>query len=196
MSVQAVVNMILPNYMEEERLFIHNLTILGDTVQAVSFEIMVNTLMYISKNAVTEATFIGANYLGKLFDDEEFLDQGKIYICELDCLVKRYDEAKRNSDGEFLTLLRRKHRQAREFLDNDSMKERIHNLIALRNASMEKRAIWSTFVNLFGLLQLFPTSAIGQFLAPQMPQLMQTVPQLTNPSSDPQSQASEVVLHK
>ena len=98
MSVQAVANIMLPNYMEEERVFIHNLTILGDTVHAVSFEIMVNTLMYISKNAVTEATFIRANYLGKLFDDEEFLDQGKIYICELDCLVKRYDEEKKESE--------------------------------------------------------------------------------------------------
>ena len=169
--------------MDEDKLFIHNLTRLRGTISAVSIDAMFDSLMYVAKNAVIEAQFVEENYLGCMFDDEEFLEEGKIFICSLTCVINRYEEAKRNSDVNFLALLRKKHRQARQFLDNDATKERIGQLIDLRYATIENRAIWATIVNIFGLLQHFPRTAVGHLLAPLIPQLTEAVPQIANAQS-------------
>lgn len=107
------------------------------------------------------------------------MQQGTICTCSLNCLIGRYEEAKRNSDAEFLNLLRKKHRQAREFLDDLEVKEKLKRATEVRYATMENRAILSTVSNIFGLIQHFPETALGRLLAPLIPQLAEIVPQIT-----------------
>jgi hypothetical protein len=164
--------------MDEEKKFMHNLTRLAGPINAVTVDSMFETLSYINSNAVLEAEFIEGTYLGSIFDDEEFLQQSGIRICSVQILFSRYEEAKRNSDDVFLSLLRQKHRIARAFLDSDDVRRQIRELIEVRKGTMQHRAIWTTITNILGLLQHFPNCGIGRLLAPMLPQLLQTVQQL------------------
>lgn len=101
-------------------------------------------------------------------------------------MIDRYDEARRTSDHEFLALLRKKHREAREFLSDVEVKKRIQQLIETRRASMEHRAIWTAITNILGILQHFPTSTFCG-IAPFVPRLISSFPQIT----DTQSNANE-----
>lgn len=166
--------------MDEEKKFLLNLTRLAGPTNAVTVDFMFETLVYINNNSVVEAQFIEANYLESIFDDDEFLQQGGIRICSVQVLLARYEEAKRNPEDNFLTLLRQKHRVARRFLDDEVMKKQIKDLIEIRKGTMEHRAIWTTIANIFGLLQHFPRCNLGRILAPLLPQMMQTVAQLEN----------------
>jgi hypothetical protein len=166
--------------MEEEKKFVLNLTRLCGPTNSVTVDFMFETLSYINANAVVEAQFIEAIYLGNIFDDDDFLLRVGIQICSVEVLINRYEEAKRNQDGDFLTLLRKKHREAREFLNSEGVKQQIKATIEVRKSTMQNRAIWDTIANIFGLLQNFPQCNLGRLLAPLLPQMMEIVQQIAN----------------
>lgn len=156
------------------------MTRLCGPTSSVTVEFIFETLVYINNNAVVDAFFIEENYLSVIFDDDEFLTQCRISICSVQFLLNKYEEARRVNDEAFLLRLSQKHREARAFLDNNEIKEGIKAVIENRKEVMENRAIWATITNILGLLQHFPRTALGRLLAPIVPQLTQTVPQLTN----------------
>jgi hypothetical protein len=161
--------------MDEENKFILNLTRLCGATNAVTLDFILETLVYINNNAVVEALFIEESYLVSIFDDEEFLQVGKISICSVQFLINRYEESKRNSDDDFLVLLRQKHRTARAFLNDDAIKDSIRQVIESRKETIKHQATWTTINNIFGLLQHFPTASISRLLYPLLPQLTQSV---------------------
>jgi len=166
--------------MEEEKKFVLNLTRLCGPTNAVTVDFMFETLSYINNNSVVEAQFIEAIYLGSIFDDDEFLQKSGIRICSVQVLINRYEEAKRNPDDDFLPLLRNKHREAREFLNDEDVKNHIRTTIEVRNETMQNRAVWTTITTIFGLLQHFPKCNLGRLLSPLLPQMMENIQHITN----------------
>jgi hypothetical protein len=168
------------NVMEEEKTFLYHLTKLTGTTNAVTVDCMFMILRYIHTHAITEAHFLEAAYLDRLFKDEQY----GIRICSVETLFHKYEEAIHNSDDVFLSLLRQKHRVARECLENEMMKQQIHKLLDIRKQTMEQHAIWTTITNILWLLQHFPHCTLGRFLLPLLPQLMQSVSPLSENDED------------
>jgi len=157
--------------MDEENKFIHNLTRLVGPTNAVTIDSMLNTLLYIDKNSITEAQFIESSYLESIIDDEEFLTP----IGSIRDLYNKYEKAIWNSDHSFLSLLHKKHKIAKAFLDNDVVKQQIKAVIETRKPVMENKAIWTTITNILELVQQFPHSNISRFLGPLLPKILQSV---------------------
>ena len=69
-------------------------------------------------------------------------------------------------------LMRRKHREARVFLDSVIVKKQIQAAIDTIKQKMENRVIQTTVSNIFGLLHHYPNCGIGRVLVPIMPEIM------------------------
>jgi hypothetical protein len=174
----AVVNMTLSKYLDEERKFVLNLTRLCGATNAVTVEYIIEAIIYINNHGIVEGQFIEENYLGSFFDDEEFLTRGDISVCSVQSLKDRYDLAKSTNDIEFLTLLRTKHRETRVFLIDQQLKERIRHLIEKRRKAVEHGAVWTAVISICGVIEHFPNSSFGQFMAPLLPQMLLSLPQI------------------
>ena len=172
---QTVVNVFFPNFMDEERKFHMTLHRLCGVTSSVTVDYIFEALGYISNKSVIEAQFIEEAYLGNIFDNETFLVEGKISICSLQYLMNRYTDAVKSNDHDFLRLLRQAHRQARSFLEADDVKARIREVIIQRQKNIERRAVWTAFTNIMGLLQYFPSARFSTVLQPLLPQLLNTV---------------------
>ena len=156
--------------MDEETKFIHNLVRLAGPTNAVTVDFMLDTLLYINKNSIVEAQFIEVPYLESMFDDQEFLQHNNIQN-----LINNYEEAKRNSDDIFLTLLHQKHKLARMFLENEVIKKQIKDLIEVRKKLIENKLTEFTITNILQIVKYFPNSKVGQILQPLLPELMESI---------------------
>ena len=136
--------------MSAEKGFQLNLQRMMGRTDAVSVDNMFECLVYINNNIVSELLFIEQGYLASIFNDEDFLVKGKVNVCSVQVLVNRYEQAKKEHDDEFLSLLRIAHREARKFLDDVGVKDTVKAILEKRKAMMEYQAymnILSSVIN-------------------------------------------------
>ncbi len=169
--------------MDAEKKFILNLTRLAGLTEAVSVDAIVETLAYISNNAVLEAQFLEECYLSVVFEDDDFIDQAGIHVCSVSNFINRVHEAIKANDGVFLGLLRSVHRRAREFLRRPEIKQRIQDLIIERQESLESKAIWNAITALVAVVQNFPRNYHARLFADFMPRITERLPMITESAS-------------
>jgi hypothetical protein len=165
-----VSNIMLPNFKNAERSFQINLERMMGRTDAITVDHMLECIVFINNNAVSELLFIEQGYLGSIFNNEEFLVKGKVNICSIQILVNRYEQAKKDNDIEFLNLFRIAHREARMFLDDVGVKNTLRTLLEKRRATVEYQAYMNivssiaTFMRDFGYNKMI-TTMFSEFLS-------------------------------
>jgi hypothetical protein len=127
--------------MDQEKKFILNLIRLSGCTDAITIDLMFDSLSYINSNPVTEAQFIEGAYLGCIFADDDFLKRADILVCSLQGLIHKYDDAKRSSNEEFFSLWRKKHNEADAFLLDMAVQVRIRQLIIARKRILAQSSL-------------------------------------------------------
>jgi hypothetical protein len=117
-----------------------NLERMMGRTDAITVDHMLECIVFINNNAVSELLFIEQGYLGSIFNNEEFLVKGQVDICSVQILVNRFEQAKKDNDREFLSLFRIAHREARKFLDDEGVKSTLKSLLGKRRAMVEYQA--------------------------------------------------------
>ena len=178
--------------MEEEKRFQMNLLRLAGITSAVSVEVMLDTISFITNQSVEETLFIEQIYLGNLFDNEEF-----VKVCAQDCslshVIISFQNAKQSNNHVFLEQMRSAHRSAREFLNDAELKAQIKDFVLQRKANMERRAYWNMFHMMVQLVQQFPEGNSSRHLSNLLPGISNTLPTFEDAevsNTDPKVSAS------
>ena len=161
------------NFMEEEKRFHMNLLRLASSKSAITIDFMLETLTFISHHSVDDALFIEEAYLGKMFQDKEFMEGAKIITCSVPYLSNRFEEAKRNEDVKFLRHLQRAHRESCSFLTDETIRSNILAILEERKKGMENKAMLLIHQNIQCFLQEFPNSTMSKILQTSLSQMIQ-----------------------
>lgn len=164
--------------MEQENSFIHKMDELAGDTRAVGIDTMLEVILYIKKNNVTEANFIPEAYLGEIFENDVFLNQANIHACTFDLVVNRFVEAKEKELVQVLAAFRQAHRVARQFLVSENTKDKIRKVIRERKSSIEQKAVWNLIIQTIQVIQSFPTNMHARIFSEIMPRLTSTLPSL------------------
>ena len=165
----------------DERKYQYNLCCLGGKTEAISIDTMFQTLLYIEKHSVDSASFILEEYLGVIFEIDEFISYSNIHICSLSRLITRYEQAMRCSDSKFLMKLRKPHRVARDFLRYPEIKDKSSSLVAERKHSYENKAVCNAVIAVLAVVQNYPNTYHAGVFAEMMPRITVNLPAATKP---------------
>lgn len=168
-------NIVVPNFMEEEKRFQMNLLRLAGQTSVVTVEVMLETVSYITNNSIEEALFIEQSYLGNLFDNEDFVRVCS-KVCSLNDVISSFQVAKQSNDLTFLEQMRSAHRSARQFLDDPELKTQIKDIVLQRKVNIERIAYWNMFQMMVQLVRQFPRGNFSRNLANLLPGISTQLP--------------------
>ena len=174
-------NMFSHEFRDDEGKFQYNLCCLEGKTEAISIDTMFETLLFIEKHSIDKASFILEEYLGAIFENDEFITYSNIHICSLSRLITRYEEAMRCSDSKFLMKLRKAHRAARDFLRYPEIKDKICSLVAERKQSNENKAVCNAVIAVLAVVQNYSNTYHASVFAEIMPRITVNLPAATKP---------------
>lgn len=124
--------------MSTEREFLMNLKHLCGSTNAVTVDYVLGAVSYINQHCIEECQFIVEEYTRVISNNDSFLEIANLPIFSVPLLVELYRQARDNpsQNRELLKELRSIHRQARSFLDDPKVKERIELIATNRKQSM------------------------------------------------------------
>lgn len=117
--------------MEEK--FKLNLKRLCGLTTAVTIDDMCEVMSYIQNNGIHDLSFVEEAYKSSIFSDDEFLEKTGIIVCSVEQFISAWEDAKEKKDVAVLKLFRDAHREARKFLEESDIKDRIHEFVRIHD---------------------------------------------------------------
>ena len=131
----------MENNISTEKRFQYNLLKLSGNTIVVYIETIFEFISYVSQNEIIDVYFVEEEYLNVFYNNGEFFNVTKEEnICNLDQIISIYNKAKDDDNIEILRLFRKIHKEARNFLENPEIKEKLKKFLNARKTNDEYRS--------------------------------------------------------